>query len=511
MGDNSKIEWCDATWNPVRGCSRVSSGCTRCYAETVAARFSGPGLAYEGLARRTASGEARWTGEVRVVPEHLDDPLRWKRPRRIFVNSMSDLFHERLTNQQIAVVFGVMAAAKHHTFQVLTKRPARMRDWFEWANAQRRYGGAESDPGEVMQCIAIDSGIKFKSLEEVPWPLPNVWLGVSVENQPAADERVPLLLQTPAAVRFLSCEPLLGVVDISTWLGHYPVHEAESRNERGSGLSGSSPRGTSDRSGRPDMAGHEPRRQPMVRQRDDIQVRQATRRPSDWVVSPSPRDGEQQAIAGSGTSAGMEAFLRSDTRWPDNQSQERRQGRQPSSQLRTGDLFGTDYPRLASPQGWADGPERSAQRDVEANRVPSERNPPSPTSWREAALNSGDVRHIAASGVENRSRGAVGISWCIVGGESGPGARPMHPDWARSLRDQCKAAGVPFFFKQWGEWAPRRDGVFGPLDVYMDDDGATTCPGGEPLLFRGQAIMSCVGKKAAGSLLDGVEHKAFPA
>jgi protein gp37 len=108
----------------VRGCSRVSEGCQHCYAERVAARFSGPGKPYEGLAKigRGTGGHPKWTGVVRMVPEHLADPLRWKKPRRIFVNSMSDLFHEKLTNEEIAAVFGVMAAAPQHTFQVLTKR-----------------------------------------------------------------------------------------------------------------------------------------------------------------------------------------------------------------------------------------------------------------------------------------------------------------------------------------------------------------------------------------------------
>ena len=131
MGDKTGISWTDTTWNPVRGCSRVSAGCMNCYAETQAARIvrmgKGKSTAYDGLVKLTAGGEPRWTGVVRLVPEHLADPLRWKKPRRVFVNSMSDLFHESLTNEQIAAVFGVMAAAPQHTFQCLTKRPARMR------------------------------------------------------------------------------------------------------------------------------------------------------------------------------------------------------------------------------------------------------------------------------------------------------------------------------------------------------------------------------------------------
>ena len=131
--DGGGITWTNITWNVVRGCSRVSHGCERCYAERIAARFSGPGQPYEGLARRTTDG-GRWTGEVRLVPELLDAPLRWKKPRRIFVNSMSDLFHEALPDEAIDQVFAIMALAPQHCFQVLTKRAARMRAYFaeEW-------------------------------------------------------------------------------------------------------------------------------------------------------------------------------------------------------------------------------------------------------------------------------------------------------------------------------------------------------------------------------------------
>ena len=123
--NRTKIEWTDATWNPIRGCTRVSKGCRNCYAERVAARFSGPGQAYEGLAEMTSAGP-RWTGKVELVMKHLEDPIRWKRPRRIFVNSMSDLFHDAVSDENILAIFVVMARACFHKFQVLTKRPARM-------------------------------------------------------------------------------------------------------------------------------------------------------------------------------------------------------------------------------------------------------------------------------------------------------------------------------------------------------------------------------------------------
>lgn len=193
------IEWTDETWNPVRGCSKVSEGCRYCYAMSVAARFSGPGQPYEGLATRSP---ARWTGKVAFVESHLTDPLHWKKPRRVFVNSMSDLFHEDIPDAWIDRIFGVMAAASRHTFQILTKRPERMRDYMRGlAHGFPRLEAAAGDVGYALS---------FEGIPLVSWPIPNIWLGVSVEDQAAADARIGTLIQTPAAVRFLSCEPLIG-------------------------------------------------------------------------------------------------------------------------------------------------------------------------------------------------------------------------------------------------------------------------------------------------------------
>jgi len=231
MGDKTGISWTDATWNPIRGCTRVSAGCVNCYAEKVANRFSGSGKPYEGLINQYG----RWNGTVRFIAEHLADPLRWSKPRRIFVNSMSDLFHEGLTNEEIAAVFGVMAAAPQHTFQILTKRAQRMREWFEWvAKAEPPYGGLPAYPDYVRErsvccrCAWMVPGYEIDHKGAIglhpsddvlehqrgPWPLPNVWLGVSVEDQEAT-HRIEPLLQTPTAVRFLSCEPLIGPIDLS--------------------------------------------------------------------------------------------------------------------------------------------------------------------------------------------------------------------------------------------------------------------------------------------------------
>lgn len=205
MTTNTKIEWTDVTWNPVRGCSVISPGCHNCYAMKQAHRFSGDGKPYAGLTKQTRSGP-QWTGEIALIENVLTDPLHWRDPKRVFVNSMSDLFHEGVPYEFIDKVFAVMALASGHTFQVLTKRPGLMRAYLEsraktadyWKAAARQIGWT----------------LEFAGVSMVRFPLPNVWLGVSVENQKHADERIPLLLQTHAAVRFISAEPLLGPIDL---------------------------------------------------------------------------------------------------------------------------------------------------------------------------------------------------------------------------------------------------------------------------------------------------------
>ena len=318
---STKIEWTDESWNPVRGCTRVSKGCENCYAETQAHRFSGPGQAYEGLTVLKADGP-RWTGKIRLVPEKLDEPLRWRKPRKVFVNSMSDLFHEGVPDEFIDRVFAVMALSPQHTFQILTKRPERMREFL----SDRLFKSAPT-----VCCIEVSwgpGGICWADMDEVKLPLPNVWLGVSVEDQATADERLAVLLEVPAKVRFVSYEPALGPVDFTRI---YPA----------------------------DAGG-------------DLPVN---------VLTPfNPHSG---------------------------------------------------------------------------------------------------VGHL---------------DWVICGGESGPEARPMNRDWARQVRDQCEAAGVPFFFKQWGEWSP-----VDPKQSYRS------------VTVNTETGMVRVGKKAAGAKLDGREHREFPA
>jgi protein gp37 len=379
VGETSAIEWTDATWNPIRGCTRVSEGCRNCYAETLAARFSdpatekGPAQWGHGLATRTSKG-ARWTGKIDVAADATFlAPLRWKRPRRIFVNSLSDLFHEAVPDAVIDRVFAVMALSPQHTFQLLTKRPERMlayiEEWLYDHDSGRRAG-----IGELYTTLEPHPSVAHVVNRPRVLPLANIWLGVSVEDQAAADARIPLLLQTPAAKRFLSCEPLLGPVDLR------------------------------------------------------------------WIAEPDEdKDGVIDALLGCNWIDGM--------------------GR--------GEAF---HPVRPGHQG----------REM--------------TRW------------VCSSEAEILD--ARKIDWVIAGGESGPGARPMHPEWVRGLRDQCAAAQVPFFFKQWGEWAPGDQVLPPPPWDWWRCWAEEPIPGpdGEepyPMAFR-------CGKKRAGRTLDGVIHDGFP-
>jgi protein gp37 len=209
MSDKTGIEWTDATWNPTIGCTRVSPGCDHCYAMRFARRFDGSASAYLG----TTDGPD-WSGKVNLLGYRLEDPLRWRKPRRIFVNSMSDLFHDTIPDSFIDEVFDVMESreASHHTFQILTKRHARMRAYMQGRMRRRREYADKFDlcPTEAMR----NSPAAQDARRRAETPTPNIWLGVSVEDQRWADIRIPALLETPAAVRWISAEPLLGPIDL---------------------------------------------------------------------------------------------------------------------------------------------------------------------------------------------------------------------------------------------------------------------------------------------------------
>lgn len=225
MGDKSKIEWTDATWNAVTGCTEVSPGCDHCYARTLAhgklAAAYGKALPVVDTPENRAN-----TFAVRLWPDRLDQPLRWKRGRMIFVNSMSDFFHAEIPQAYQDRMFAVMALAGHHTFQVLTKRPGRA----------LRYLNRIYLPGALNDAVRLNSPKNWGWPTLIAeWPLPNVWIGATVENV-AVKHRIDQLRQCKAAVRFLSCEPLLqdlGALDLAgihwviaggeSGLGHRPM------------------------------------------------------------------------------------------------------------------------------------------------------------------------------------------------------------------------------------------------------------------------------------------------
>ena len=388
MADNTGIEWADATWQATYGCSIVSPGCANCYAMNLAARIEAMALGgptpYARLTQPSKAG-AVWNGTVRPARmTALTQPLRWRKPRRIFVDSMADLFAEGVEDAWIDRAFAVMALCPQHVFMVLTKRPERMKKYFE---GDWQYERIYSEMDAIGAEVDVPHPYRRTYPNGVPRPLPNVWLGTSCEDQKRADERIPHLLTTPAARRFVSAEPLLGPIDMRTWL--------------------------------------------------------------------SDEDGCEGCDDG------------------------------------------------------GDGPNRCARNDLP-------RAEQCPTKF--AVFNCTEGPRDALGCPEWVGADRVTLDLVIIGGESGPDARPMHPDWVRSIRDQCVPAGVPFFFKQWGEWAPGECAGFTPTRAEQtatwwngrwDFDRVTPAQSLEthiddaPDLYR-------IGKRRAGAMLDGREWREMP-
>jgi protein gp37 len=222
MGDKTGIRWTDHMWNPTTGCTKVSLGCKNCYAERMAKRLAG----------RIGYPEAPHQFDLTLHPERLDLPLHWKKPSMIFVDSMSDLFHDDIDDKFIDSVFVIMKMAWRHTFQILTKRPKRMYEYLtRWT-----VGGWSTR--EIIKHNAISKYGPTSTSENIVWPLRNLWLGVSCENQATADERIPWLLKTPAVVRFVSCEPMLERIDLFKAAGcDAKINQAPNFSWVGSGIS----------------------------------------------------------------------------------------------------------------------------------------------------------------------------------------------------------------------------------------------------------------------------------
>lgn len=353
MPGPSNIEWTQRVWNPVAGCAILSPGCTNCYAMKMAHRLgANPATPiYHGLTR-TVNGKPVWAGEMRLVESALDAPLHWRKPAVIFVNSMSDLFADGVPDAWIDRVFAVMALAPQHTFQLLTKRAERMRAYFDDLYAPTGNGSGRLTMTEVDHPTGRRKLIELRDWTFMRQPLPNLWLGISAEDQRRADERLPLLLATPAAKRFVSVEPMLGPVDLA------------------------------------------------------------------WAVSRNRLDIAAGFLKRGHFSPGLETLRPLDS--------------------------------------------------------------------------------------------------VIVGGESGPDARPMHPDWARRVRDDCAAAGAPFHFKQWGAFAPAAPHASlileagGSCEPYVAWPSGAICMGKAADHGGPGVALHHLGKKAAGRLLDGVEHNGGP-
>lgn len=353
-----KIAWTEKTWNPIVGCSKVSPGCANCYAEKAACsprlqQFEQYREVTKGVVF-TATDKTKmtaWNGKTGFVESALVKPLHWRTPRMIFVCSMGDLFHESLPFEWIDKVFAVMALCPQHTFQVLTKRSKRMLEYL-------------TSPGLIERLYKITSGQYSKEWVHPDkmggplLPLLNVWLGVTAEDQQRADERIPDLLKCPAAKRFVSCEPLLGKIDLMPYM---------------------------------------------------------------FMTIMCPKCGHIDSV--------------------DNF-----------------DSLDCDAANLFC---------NKCNNEVETKDVEE-------------------------------------LDQVICGGESGNGARPMHPDWARDLRGQCEEAVVLFFFKQWGKYFPRNQWEYNPGLILPDDD--VYASDGKTIILDDHCPMHPVGKKKAGRLLDGVEH-----
>lgn len=485
----SRIEWTEETWNPIIGCTRCSPACDHCYAVRMAHRLgSNPQTPqYKGLTRMTPDGPD-WTGEVRCLEAELSRPLKWRKPRKIFVGSMTDLFHPNVPFEFLDRIFAVMSLCPQHTFQVLTKRPERMREYMERGNRGQ------------LEALSKEVGAKQGYL---PWPLPNVWLGTTIWDQPSADKNIPELLGCPAAVRYVSAEPMIGEVDLSKWVGYYPLHEAE--KQRGNALPGGGERTDRDQAGWLNLESR-PKAQIQMGRENNSDPCSPTedRRECGGRVQIGQNNDRRGADNGPGASPCLEGHQGADPARLDDKSQERDQVGQFPRQSGAGDVLRTSCSCSECPSCREDRPEWTTQRDVKAERRSGKRDTSEKEVWGVAVVHSKGLRDNISDCEQDMSRGSLGISWLIAGGETGPGARPMHPDWVRSLRDQCEAAGVPFFFKSWGELAPCR---LQHIDIAVNRTNGLYHWEFDP---ECKGDMRRVGKKAAGRVIDGRTWEQFP-
>lgn len=458
MGEQSKIEWCDSTVNLWQGCDKVSPGCAHCYAAAMDARFNG-GLNWKGL--RTDKRKSGTALAMKLDRKAAKLGIRY----RVFNGSMNDWLDEEVPIEWLADLLALIHSTPNLDWLLLSKRPEN------WKTRLR----------DALECMSDN----MKNYDEPTYkfvrewiicnPPSNVWIGTTVENQEMADKRISQLLKIPAKVRFLSCEPLISSVDISQYIGYNPVYESETTRNRGlrSGQDGT----TGNPHGRDDLESSGTARQSLEPTTDIPAYSPAQSGTRSRVVFSSEKDDRGAEKILSGASVGMVTFPRTNCAQSSNQSHQRNQEGQSTGKPGGGDGIGKHTPCRESSENW---PDRSPvgtikflqQTDRRADRGHSDdlrrRELDAATSgesvWSDLPDNIKDSEKREASeavGTNSRlheqaqqsqcvAQQQGTISLCIVGGESGPKARPMHPDWARSLRDQCKDAGVPFFMKQMG-------------------------------------------------------------
>lgn len=535
------------TWNPLRGCTEVSPGCASCFAAGIAARFSRPGQSYEGLAYFDANRKAHWTGTVRTVPEKLAEPLGWKKPSRVFVNSMADLFHPDVPDEFIDQVFAVMALAQQHTFQILTKRPERM----------ARYCSESSTPFRVakaMDRIMVAEAMKSTPEQIKPYP---EFPGYFISNRGffLTTSGTSVCIQCGNALeikpRAKFCSPKCRSLDF-----YHRKHNGKERAHQQSSFARMSP----------DVGEHGHRR--IMLYKDGISERVLVHRAVLEVFDRSPVDAEQGCHRDGDTGNNHIANLRWGTR-EDNWIDRKRHGNRRSYSKLTEQQV-QDIRALAQTGSREHSINRLAAGfgvsevqilNILTGRQWSEDKPiewPLPNCWKGVSVEDqkrADERipHLLRCPAAVRflsiepllgpidlrleewqqdgpdqspycqlTTAGQGIHWIICGGESGPNSRPMHIEWVRKIRDDCKNANVPMFFKQWGHWVPDGQTAPWPKDA-VGGRGAYVSralfPDGShlpDLTGRGEngngaIVVRKVGKKAAGRLLDGVLHDEFPA
>ena len=436
--------------------------------------------------------------EIFLDERVLGDIIRRRKPSTFFWCDMTDLFGKWVPDEWIDRCAATCALTPQHTHLWLTKRAGRMRQYLALLSRCEYMDARIMDAAEGLM---LSNDLRKLSWDLPAWPLPNVWLGVSVEDQATADDRIPLLLQTPAEVRFVSLEPMLSRVDLSRWIGYNPLHE---EIQREAGLRSSGFKGTGDRRSGPDLENRKTRLGQMEVPSRDANLYQGAGRASDPAGLPSGScDVREREIVHLGSSAGLDALQRTYSRGKDHQPQEREEVGQSPSESGVGNIFRAGDSRPAGLESREDRPERRKKRHRQVDNAGRERDQSEKIGRRAIEVDSQGLRDSLSDGIETCAvEELASLDLVIVGGESGPGARPMVTEWPRAIRDQCQAAGVPFFFKQWGEWAPtfNNDTSHGRMPRYLD------VPIGDGTHRR----MFLVGKRTAGRLLDGREWNEKP-